>query len=312
MESRVDDLLLQIAKGQHGLCARSDLLGLGMRPSAIQRRVDRGSLIIAHRGIYLVPSLASPLTEFQLASLLVPTGALSRRTAASLHGLKLPPRDRIDLAAPLDVHRPRLENLSIHRTMHLPADDITQVHGIQTTTVARTICDLAASLSFAQLRFVTERSLLDRRCTVDQLAACRSAFVRRGRGGSAKLNLLVDGLLERDGPAAKALERLLRSVLERGRIRGFTEQFQTEWYDGRRGIVDFAHAEARIILEADSRRWHATTQAMAEDRRRDRLAQQHGWIVLRFTWHELQERPDAVAHEIAALITARSDATLES
>ncbi|MEZ5230507.1 MAG: DUF559 domain-containing protein [Acidimicrobiales bacterium] len=173
------------------------------------------------------------------------------------------------------------------------------------TTAERTLCDLAAVLRPAHFRFVAERAILDGTCTVEDLAACRSAFVRRGRGGSASLNVFVDALLEEDGPDASALEKLLQGVLERFAIRGFIQQFQPPWYDGVRGVVDFAHLEARIILEADSRRWHATTQAMAEDRRRDRLAQQHGWIVLRFTWHELKQRPAAVAAEIRALVTAR-------
>ena len=59
-------------------------------------------------------------------------------------------------------------------------------------------------------------------------------------------------------------------------ITSLLRQFRPPWFDGVRGTVDFADPAARVILEVDGRSWHATSQAMADDRRRDRVAAGHG------------------------------------
>ena len=315
MQLRVDDLILQIAGNHDGLCTRRDLLAAGLSSSSIDRRVKRGTFEVVGAGIYLVPPMRTEETDRRRALLLVSGSALSRRTAASLHvGLRLPPphpASPIEMVAPFSTRGIVAPGIVVHRTYHLPSADLTEITGLAVTTVERTICDLAASLSPRRLQFVAERAILDDLCSLGELAACRSAFVRRGRRGSRVLNAVMDHLQENDtqpddAPEATEIEKLLRSALSRAGITGFVEQFQPDWYDGRRGVVDVAHPRAKIILEADSRRWHATTQAMADDRRRDRLAEANGWIVLRFTWHELKHRPDAVAQEIAALVAART------
>jgi very-short-patch-repair endonuclease len=48
---------------------------------------------------------------------------------------------------------------------------------------------------------------------------------------------------------------------------------------------------------------------MADDRRRDRAAVRHGWVVLRVTWADVTDRPAATAQEIAAVVAGRSGLT---
>ncbi|MDH3300933.1 MAG: endonuclease domain-containing protein [Acidimicrobiia bacterium] len=86
----------------------------------------------------------------------------------------------------------------------------------------------------------------------------------------------------------------------------FEPQFRPPWYDGLRGVVDFAHPNLRLVVEADGRRWHSREQEMAADRRRDRLAARHGWVTMRFTWAEITGRPAAVASELRAVVATRA------
>ena len=71
-------------------------------------------------------------------------------------------------------------------------------------------------------------------------------------------------------------------------------------------MVDVAEPTSQVIVEADGRRWHATEQAMVDDRRRDRTAAANGWLVLRVMWDDVVERPEAVAAEIEAAVARRS------
>ncbi len=252
--------------------------------------------------------LRTPRTELRRAVWTVDGSALSRHTAARIHGLTSSGDRGIDLVAPLSAHHPSNNLLRIHRTGHLPGIDLTVVNGLTVTTVPRTLCDLAALLWPSRLQNLVERAVTSGLCTLGEVDACRSAYVRRGRVGSARLNETLDLLVGRPIATRTPIERLLRSILGSHHIEGFAEQYQPPWYDGMRGVVDVAVPDARLVIEADSRRWHSTTQAMTEDRRRDRLAQRHGWVVLRFTWQELQHRPGAVGEEIAMMIDARRHA----
>jgi very-short-patch-repair endonuclease len=44
---------------------------------------------------------------------------------------------------------------------------------------------------------------------------------------------------------------------------------------------------------------------MTDDRRRDRMAARQGWVVLRFTWEDVTERPDEIADTVAVVLAAR-------
>lgn len=98
------------------------------------------------------------------------------------------------------------------------------------------------------------------------------------------------------------------ALLREAGLGGWVSQYQPPWYDGVRGIVDLAWPRLGLVVELDGRRWHATTQAQADDRRRDRAATAHGWLVLRFGWQEVVHRPATVVDECRSVLTARAEA----
>ncbi len=77
--------------------------------------------------------------------------------------------------------------------------------------------------------------------------------------------------------------------------------------DGDRFVaeVDFGYPGLRIAIELDGR-IHEETEVRERDLPRQNDLVLLGWIVLRFTWKRLRERPDLVVAEIRAAIRARS------
>jgi very-short-patch-repair endonuclease len=80
-------------------------------------------------------------------------------------------------------------------------------------------------------------------------------------------------------------------------------QYPIPWDPSRR--FDGGYPDDQVAIEWDSRLWHSKQQAMTADRRRDRMAARHGWVVLRFTWEDVTQRPDEVADTVTAVLEAR-------
>lgn len=100
---------------------------------------------------------------------------------------------------------------------------------------------------------------------------------------------------------------LLAAVLGAGNPKP-VPQFTHPGRNPARGCVDFAYPDAKLIVEADGRRWHQRIADLKRDRARDTEAARAGWLTMRFMWEELKGDPDDVgaavaetrAHRIAA------------
>jgi len=73
------------------------------------------------------------------------------------------------------------------------------------------------------------------------------------------------------------------------------------------GIGDCVNVDLRIVLEVDGMAWHSSADRFQRDRSRQNALVNAGWLVLRFTWADLTERPDTVLAEVR-LATARREA----
>lgn len=137
----------RLAKSQHDVIARSQLLDLGFSPKAIKHRVSSGRLHPIHRGIYAVgrPSL-TPHGRWMAAVLACGDGAvLSHSSAAALWRIGFESRSVVELSLPSPSRRRRL-GLRIHRRPSLQQRDTTIEHGIPVTTPIQTLIDLSLRL----------------------------------------------------------------------------------------------------------------------------------------------------------------------
>ncbi len=291
-----------------GVCRRANLLDLGLSRSAIDRRIRSGFLHVVERGVYLAEPCESDTTPLHLALAMFQGAVLSHETAGRINRLAVEPATSWIPTHIIVPHgsRKSIDGIVAHERRRMPPpEDLTIVDGLDVTSPARTIVDLASSTGEARLRHIVQTAIRDQTTSVDELTACFNSVARRGVNGVGRLRPILDSLVDDTTVSHSVLESAVAALLTEHDLDGFESQFRPPWFDGRRGIVDFAHPTARLILEADGRRWHGRNQDMAEDRRRDRLASLHGWISVRVTWHEVNHRPADIATEIAAIVTAR-------
>ncbi len=62
--------------------------------------------------------------------------------------------------------------------------------------------------------------------------------------------------------------------------------------------VDFVWRDQRVIVEADSKKWHTSRQRFEQDRVRDQRLTAAGWKIIRTTWRQMKHRP----HELRPLL----------
>lgn len=301
--TEVDAVILKVAAARGMVLTISQLEAAGISRFQVHRRLGR-LLTQVTDGVYAVGAMTNEV-RLRAALAALPQAVVSHGTAAGYLGLPLPASDDISVLLCGRRTRRRIEGVEIHLTRWLPLADVTSVDGLPMTSVARTICDLSVRYPVRRLRHLAEHAVVERLATAAELQACILGWRRQGRPGSAVLRRLEQLLLDDEPVPPSELERRAVALFRRGRLPAWVSQYRPPWYDGVRGVVDIAWPEFRVVVELDGRRWHATTQAHVEDRRRDRLAAQHGWLTLRFGWQEIVERPDAVIEECRAMLASR-------
>jgi very-short-patch-repair endonuclease len=60
------------------------------------------------------------------------------------------------------------------------------------------------------------------------------------------------------------------------------------------GVVDGGYPDARLVIEADGRRWHSRVRDMRSDYARVAEAARVGWQTLRFLYEQIIGNPDEV------------------
>ena len=137
-----------LARRQHHVLTRQQLLGLGFTRREIERRLDSGRLHCVRSGVYAVgrPSLTQH-GRWMAAVLACGDGAvLSHSSAAALWRIGYERRNLTEVSLPSQSRR-RRPGLRIHRRPSLNVErDITTRHNIPVTNPVQTIIDLALRL----------------------------------------------------------------------------------------------------------------------------------------------------------------------
>ena len=146
-----------------------------------------------------------------------------------------------------------------------------------------------------------------KRLRVQDLAGVLAEIGRRGKPGTRIVRQIVTERREGgDYADATPLERLGRSVMRDSQLPEAVEQLVAPFDPSI--VFDVAFPEQRIAVEWDSVAWHTSRQRFESDRERDRRAARAGWLVLRFTYRDLDQRPADVVRDISEALNQRQTA----
>ena len=280
----LDVLLADLARRQHGVVSRGQLLAIGFDRGGIERRLANRRLHRLHRGVYAVGHTIVDRRGHYLAAVLAcgDDAVVSHRSAAALWGIRPSDAPRIDVTvsrtsgfrstAAIIVHRPRLTAPALVRD------------GIPVTTAGQTLADLATALPRRQLESACEAAE----------ALQLDVEVDPGHPGAKRLAEIDHDLTmtTRSPLEDEFLELCDRFDIPRPRVNSLVEGY----------LVDFCWPADRLIVETDGRR-HLTRAAFERNRARDALLTAVGWRVMRFTTRQVRGEPGMVA---ARVLSARS------
>jgi len=282
--------LWALACEQHGVIARSQLLGLGLTRKAIEHRIEIGRLHPLWRGVYAVgrPEV-DQFGRWMAVTLSCGSEALlSHRSAAALWGLLNDTRS-LEVVIPGNARR-RRPGIRVHRRSGLAPSDRRVVHGIPVTDPTSTLVDLASCVPEWRVeRAINEADRLDLAHPETLRAAIQALPPRPGMACMRRL-LGCDALTD------SGLERKFLAIAQ---ATGLPQPETQAWVSGYR--VDFYWPQLGLVAEADSWRYHRTAGQQATDHRRDQAHSAAGLTTLRFPEDQIRYRPDEVIGALVAV-----------
>jgi Protein of unknown function (DUF559) len=280
-----------------------------MAPPTVRARVAAGRLHRIHHTVYsLVPKELLKRDGLYMAAVLAcrPDGVLSHRSAAALLELRDWGYTKIEVTVPRRSAR-RHDGIKVHRSTTLTAEDVTVVNNIPCTTVARTLLDLAGVVTQRQLERSFDQAEI---AEAFDLTAIEDQLVRNPTRAGAKAvrRVLTEHYIGKTATWGENEEALLAITRPLGIPDPACNEFIVLDDGGPRIRVDFVWREQRVVVEADSRKWHTSRQRFEIDRQRDQRLIAAGWTVIRTTWRQMKYRPHELRPVLLKLLAPGSRA----
>jgi very-short-patch-repair endonuclease len=292
-DSDAEQVIMTLAARQHGVVTRVQLLRSGVTRDLVDGRLKAGRLRRLHQGVYLVGPLMAPYAREMAAVLACGDSAvLSRRSAAALWQM-LP---RGHEGAPVEVivacgRAGRRMGIRVRHVRTLKPDEVTVREKIPITTAARTLYDLAGVVGRRELERALAEAFVQRLVQRSELLALLNRHARRP--GASRLRALV----EEEGRVS-----LTRSEAEE-RFLALTRKAELPDPDANTEVagckVDFLWRAERLVVEVDGRAFHSSSRRFESDRRRDAILVAAGLRVMRVTWHQIVNEPEALLVRLA-------------
>lgn len=291
--------ITELARRQGGVVTRSQLLSSGLSSNQIQHRRGSGLIAPINKYSYRVLEPRDRLDLVRGAVVALPNAVVSHESAAALRQFPTAPSCRPTVT----VHSRTTHlfpGVTVRRCTDLAASDVSSVHGVPTTLTERTLVDLAPLVSARFFDRMAQDLIIAKWLSMDRLVEVINRVARRGKPGSALLREWLDMRVNGAVVGQSELERVGRELLGDSDLPPFTSEYSIPWDEQK--AFDDAAPKYRLAIEWDSRHWHASVESMEADRQRDREANAHGWMVLRFTWTDVTNRPETVVQQIKDVI----------
>jgi very-short-patch-repair endonuclease len=256
---------------------------------ALAAAVQSGEVERLARGLYVLPN---SLTDQHVARSY--DGVVSHLSAAvawDLPLLVLPEKPHITVPT---KRRPRPGPPAVLHWAPISPDDLPS----RVTSMVRTVIDCARLLPFGEALAVADAALATGLLRQAELLTAASVMRGPGRPNACRV---ADAAM---GGSDSFLESMLRAVLLTAGIDGFEPQLLVS--NGKfRARVDLGHRVGRIALEADGYAFHGSSSDFSADCRRYDELVAAGWLVLRFTYHQVVRDPAWVIATVRRALAQR-------
>lgn len=285
----VERAIARIAARQDNVITGDQLTAAGLGRGAIAHRVKVRAMQRLHVNVYLLGAAPpTPMARARAAALACgPDAVVSHRSAACLFGLLPETTGDVDVTIPGRHQAPR-PGIRRHRVKSLPRHHVTNANGIRVTSIARTICDLAATESARATEQAFQEALYREIVTDKALKAVLAREPRR-RGSPVIRALLNNPSLTR----SERERRILRLIKDAQLPKPLTN-VPLNGYK-----ADVFWPQYNLILEFDGWQAHGHRHAFESNRKRDQVMLAKGLRTLRVTDRQLTTEPIALVARIA-------------
>jgi len=291
--------LVSFAARQHSVFVRADARRYEVSNKVLRIATGNGRLHEVAPGVFRVAG--SQATWEQRLMIATCAGArdslASRRAAAALHGFDGFVPGIVEITTSQNRYLRRSGVVSHTTSLWLPGD-AAKVRRIPCTDPIRTFIDLGDHLSAERHEEVLDGAERDKLIDRDDLAVRLEAIRIQGRNGVRRTESV---LVERESPGrtpTTKLERAFKRLLVRYRLPMPECQVPVLQPDGTIAFVDFLWVELLFGVETDGHRSHTTRRQRAADNTRQSMLQLRDIDLVRFTYDQVTQRPDAVAAEL--------------
>ena len=285
---------VRLMRRQHGIARRDQLIGLGLGPRLLRRRLATGLLDEVNPSVVALPAtIQDHLLATRAAVLARPDVIPTGPSSAVLLGRG--PWEEVRPSGEPWLIGPRDRSLKARFVTH-PDVGTVRREGLVVAGPEATVIDL--------LRFLpkTDAARVGRAALQQGVVDIQTLELARARLSGLKGMLASRDVIAelREGTHSEA-EHELMFLVRRAGLQGWRTNHGVA-IDGRRYYIDLAFPDAMIAVEVDGRAHHSDARAFRRDRRRQNDLQRAGWRLLRFTWEDLMEHPEhVIGHIVEAL-----------
>jgi hypothetical protein len=285
----INRTILDLARAQHGLLSRRQLIDLDVSSSRIHRMANSGLLVDVLPTVWLVAP--SPDTHDMRCRALTlwcdGVGFLSGQTAGRLHGLTRMRTSPVEYTVPHGFKRTAPGWASLRQTSWYGGDDdrIDLESGLTVAHPYRMLFGLAAD-SWTQRWF---DNAADEAWNLGLIEPCRlGEYLERhrcrGKDGVARIDDWVERAVHRERPAQSHLERdLIHALVNAGLPTPVRQHRLCLPPDDVVIHLDIAWPDIRLAIEPGHSLFHRGETAAERDTLRDLGCSQLGWSIHRLT-----------------------------
>lgn len=291
--------LVRSARNRDGFIGPADIERAGFGRHHISRMVRSGLIERVAPGWYRSTALQWSFEARQRQAAIIAErsdGGLGLHSALHWQGFgDRPPK--VQLIVPRG-RRPEVGKRKLTTSTDLMPSDFRRHKALMVTTATRSLIDAARHLQADELHELISDTVRAGLATDDDIALRFLELTKRGRP-TGPLRLVLSTRSDWIGPEVNSYERRFEGIVDAGRFPRPLRQYRVVC-DGHVYYLDYTWLDFLRWSECDSMLAHSSQEALARDHeRQNRVIETTGMVPLRFTYRDVNERPDYVDERLA-------------